>query len=268
MKDEHLKFFFFKVVLATNIAETSITIDKIAFVVDCGYVKERRYNPATKIESLMKVRITKFQAIQRQGRAGRTQPGKCYRLYSEQLYNEFKDAQKPDIQRSNLEGVILDLFAMGIESPMKFEFIDAPTDSAMNAAMTTLVELAALDSAFCLTPLGRQMASYPLDPSLAKVLITATELGCSTETLKVVGILSAQPQNLFLRSDDQSVDEHRKAKEMFNQPEGDHLTYLAIYDEWTRNNCSEEWCQKNFIQYRYLAEAEDIKVQLTDIMIK
>lgn len=254
--------------LATNIAETSITIEKIVFIVDCGYVKEKRYNPITKIESLMKVRITKFQAIQRQGRAGRTQPGKCYRLYSEKLYNDLPDAQKPDIQRTNVEGVILDLFAMGVESPMKFEFIDAPTDAAIDVALVTLMELSALDSEFKLTTLGRQMASYPLEPCLAKVLITAANLGCSVDTSKIIAIMSTrQHQNLFIRSN-RSIAEYRKAKEVFDQPEGDHITYLNVYDQWTTNDCSEEWCQENFLQYRYLVEAKDIKEQLTDIMVK
>lgn len=253
--------------LATNIAETSITIENIVFIVDCGYVKEKRYNPSTKIESLMKVRITKFQAIQRQGRAGRTQPGKCYRLYSEKLYNDLPDAQKPDIQRSNVEGVILDLFAMGIENPMNFEFVDAPTDAAIDEALANLKELKALDSTFKLTPLGRQMASFPLEPTLAKVLITAAKLGCATETLKIVAILSTPHQNLFNRTN-RSLAEFRHAKEIFDQPEGDHLTFLKIYDQWTTNEYSEEWCQENFLQYRHLAEAKDIKEQLTDIMIK
>lgn len=235
---------------------------------DCGYVKEKRYDPSTKIESLTKVRITKFQAIQRQGRAGRTQPGKCYRLYSERLFNGLDDAQKPDIQRANVEGVILDLFALGLKHPKKFNFIDAPTDGAVDDALNTLQELSALDSAYKLTPLGRLMASFPLEPSLAKVLITAAKLGCCTDTLKIVAILSnTQHQSVFRRTN-RTLTEFRSAKKVFDQPEGDHLTLLKVYDQWIENACSEEWCQKNFLQYISLAEAKDITEQLTDIMIK
>lgn len=253
--------------MATNIAETSITIDGIVFVIDCGYVKQRCFNFATKIESLLKVPLTKFQAIQRQGRAGRTQPGKCYRLYSEEQYLRFKDAPQPDIQRSNVEFVVLDLLAMGVDNPLKFEFIDPPPAAALGEALLGLKELSALDDKLSLTPLGRQMAGYPLDPPLAKVLITSAELGCSKEILKIVSLLSVQHQHLFIRNR-RTRDAVYKTKQRFHAPEGDHLTFLRIYDEWIRNNCSEEWCAENFIQFRFMAEAEDVRAQLRDIMIK
>lgn len=215
----------------------------------------------------MKIPITKFQSIQRQGRAGRTQPGKCFRLYSKETYDAFREAQEPDIQRSNVDAVVLDFIAMGIENPLKFEFVDAPSGAAIGEALISLKELSALDNTLTLTPLGRQMAGFPLDPPLAKVLITSAKLGCSTDALKIVSMLSIQHQHLFLRNKRNSSDV-RMIKERFNQPDGDHLTFLGIYDQWTKNGLSEEWCKKNYIQYRYMTEAEDIKFQLRDIMIK
>lgn len=213
------------------------------------------------------VPITKFQAIQRKGRAGRTQPGKCYRLYSEESYILFKDAPQPDIQRSNVEFVVLDLLAMGVDNPTKFEFVDSPPVAAIGEALISLRELSALDATLTLTPLGRQMAGYPLDPPLAKVLITSAKLGCSKEILKIVSLLSTQHQHLFVRNK-RNRDTIFKTKQSFNAPEGDHLTLLRIYDQWISNNYSEEWCAINFINFRFLVEAEDIKAQLQGLMIK
>lgn len=156
---------------------------------------------------------------------------------------------------------------MGIDNILKFEFVDAPSGKAIAEALIGLKELSALDDSLSLTKLGRQMARYPLDPPLAKVLITSAELGCSKEVLKIVSVLSTQHQQLFLRNKI-NCDEIRKVKELFHQPNGDHLTFLGIYDQWIKNKCTEDWCQKNFIQYRHLAEAKDIKHQLKDIMKK
>ncbi|KAG4070863.1 hypothetical protein HA402_011089 [Bradysia odoriphaga] len=255
-----------KIVLATNVAETSVTIDGIVFVIDCGYVKERRYNYSTKIETLVKVPITKFQAIQRQGRAGRTQPGKCYRLYSEEMYQRFKDAPVPDIQRSNVESVVLDLLAMGVTNPLKFDFVDPPATDAIGEALIALKDLSAVDDKLSITPLGRQMSYYPLDPPLAKVLIASADLGCSKEVLKIVSLLSTQHQHLFIRKK-RNDDIVFSKRQRFHAAEGDHLTFLKIYDEWVNNKRSEEWCEQNFIQFRFLAEAEEIRDQLKNIMI-
>lgn len=211
--------------------------------------------------------ITKFQAIQRQGRAGRTQPGECYRLYYADTYSRFKEAPQPDIQRSNVEFVVLDLLAMGVDNPLKFEFVDAPPAAAIGEALFSLRELSALDDGLKLTQLGRQMASYPLDPPLAKVLITSAQLGCATEILKIVSVLSTQHQHLFMRNK-RNRQESDRTKERFFSPEGDHMTFLGIYDAWSKTNYSEEWCAQNFIQYRFLAEAKEIKGQLTQLMIK
>lgn len=215
----------------------------------------------------MKVPITKFQAIQRQGRAGRTQPGKCFRLYSEETYNKFEDAPQPDIQRSNVDFVVLDLLAMGVENPLKFEFVDCPPKAAIGEALISLKHLSALDDSLSLTQLGRQMAAYPLDPPLAKVLITSAKLGCSTEILKIISLLSTQHQHLFIRNK-RNRDVVLKKQQLFHAPEGDHLTYLCIYNEWMKNNYSEEWCSAHFIHFRFMMEAEDIRAQLRDVMIK
>lgn len=166
-----------------------------------------------------------------------------------------------------MEFVVLDLLAMGVSNPLKFEFLDPPPGAAIGEALISLKELSALDDSLSITPLGRQMAGYPLDPPLAKVLITSADLGCSKEILKIVSLLSTQHQHLFIRNN-RNRDVICNTKQRFSAPEGDHLTFLRIYNEWINNNYSEEWCAQNFIQFRFLAEAKEIKTQLQDIMIK
>lgn len=187
-------------------------------------------------------------------------------MYSEETYRRFKDAPQPSIQRSNVEFVVLDLLAMGITNILSFDFIDAPPKEAIGGALISLKELSALDNSLAITPLGRQISAYPLDPPLAKVLVESAKLGCATEALKIVAVLGVQHQQLFRRNkrNDGMI---RKARERFHVSEGDHLTLLSIYDEFARSNFSEEWCEKNFINFKYLTDAEDIKSQLVDIMI-
>lgn len=255
-----------KVVLATNIAETSLTIDGIKFVIDCGYFKQNEYNPKSGIYSLVTKQITKFQAIQRAGRAGRTQPGKCYRLYRQYDFtNTMQNSTTPEITRCNVESVILDIIVMGISNPLDFPFMDPPSRDAILEALQHLKELSALDACFQLTELGRRMSEFPLAPHLAKVLIESEKLGCEQDVLKIVAMLSTQYQNIFKRGKKyrKKSDEVRKS---FHNTDGDLLTLLKIYDTWVWNNYSERWCWDNYIQFRHLCDAEEIRQQLADIL--
>lgn len=255
-----------KVVLATNIAETSLTIDGIKYVIDCGYFKQNEYNPKSGIYSLVLKRITRFQAIQRAGRAGRTQPGKCYRLYRQfEFTNTMQEATTPEITRCNVESVILDIIAMDIPNPLEFPFMDPPSRDAIMEALQHLKELSALDGNLKLTDLGRRMSEFPLAPHLAKVVIESEKLGCEQEVLKIVAMLSIQYQNIFKRGKKyrKESDEVRKT---FQNTDGDLLTLLKIYDTWVWNNYSDNWCWENYIQYRHLCDAEEIRQQLEDIL--
>lgn len=255
-----------KVVLATNIAETSLTIDGIKYVIDCGYFKQNEYNPKSGIYSLVLKRITRFQAIQRAGRAGRTQPGKCYRLYRQYDFtNTMQEATTPEITRCNVESVILDIIAMDIPNPLEFPFMDPPSRDAIMEALQHLKELSALDGNLKLTDLGRRMSEFPLAPHLAKVVIESEKLGCEQEVLKIVAMLSIQYQNIFKRGKKyrKESDEVRKT---FQNTDGDLLTLLKIYDTWVWNNYSENWCWENYIQFRHLCDAEEIRQQLEDIL--
>lgn len=253
-----------KVVIATNIAETSITIDGIYYVIDPGFVKQNVYDAKLGMDSLVVVPISQAQARQRSGRAGRTGPGKCYRLYTEQAYrNEMLPSSVPEIQRTNLANMVLMLKAMGINDLINFDFMDPPPIQSLVTAMELLFQLGALDTEGLLTRMGRKMAEFPLEPNLSKMLILSVDLGCSEEILTIVAMLSAQ--NIFYRpKEKQAVADQKKAK--FHQPEGDHLTLLAVYNGWKASKYSNAWCYENYIQARSLKRAQDVRKQLLGIM--
>lgn len=253
-----------KVVVATNVAETSLTIPGIYYVVDPGFSKQNAYDARLGMDSLVVMPISQAQARQRAGRAGRTGPGKCYRLYTEAAYrNEMLPTSIPDIQRTNLAHTILLLKAMGINDLLSFDFMDPPPAQTMLTALESLYALSALDDEGLLTRLGRKMADFPLEPTLAKMLIASVELGCSEEILSIVAMLSI-PTVFYRPKEKQGQADAKKAK--FNQPEGDHLTLLTVYNGWKASNYSNPWCFENFIQARSVRRAEDVRKQLLGIM--
>ena len=253
-----------KVVIATNIAETSITIDHIYYVIDPGFVKQNAYDPKLGMDSLVVTPISQAQAKQRAGRAGRTGPGKCFRLYTEAAFqSEMLPTSIPEIQRQNLASTILMLKAMGINDLLHFDFMDPPPTNTMLTALEELYALSALDDEGLLTRLGRKMADFPMDPSLAKVVIAAVDLGCSDEVLSIVAMLSLQ--SVFYRpKEKQTQADQKKAK--FHDPHGDHLTLLNVYNSWKQNKYANPWCFENFIQARSMRRAKDVRDQLVKIM--
>ncbi|KAF9922003.1 DEAH-box ATP-dependent RNA helicase prp22 [Linnemannia zychae] len=253
-----------KVVIATNVAETSITIDGIYYVVDPGFVKQNAYDAKLGMDSLIVTPISQAQARQRMGRAGRTGPGKCYRLYTEAAYiNEMMPNPVPEIQRTNLAMTVLTLKGMGINDLINFDFMDPPPVQTLLTALEQLFALSALDSEGLLTRLGRKMAVFPMEPPLAKMLILSTDLHCSEEILTIVSMLSVQ--NVFHRpKEKQALADSKKAK--FHQPEGDHLTLLTVYNAWKASKFSNPWCFENFIQARGMKRAQDVRKQLLGYM--
>ncbi|CAN6625011.1 pre-mRNA-splicing factor ATP-dependent RNA helicase Prp22p [Trichomonascus vanleenenianus] len=253
-----------KVILATNIAETSITVDGIYYVVDPGFVKMNAYDPKIGMDKLLVSPISQAQANQRAGRAGRTGPGKCYRLYTEQAFQtEMLPATIPEIQRQNLAHTILMLKAMGINDLLNFDFMDPPPTNTMLTALEELYQLNALDQEGLLTRLGRRMADFPMEPALSKVCIASVDAKCSDEVLTIVAMITAQ--NVFYRPrDKQKQADERKAR--FHDATGDHMTLLNVYNAWVRSGRSKMWCQENFIQDRTIRRAQDVKDQLVRIM--
>lgn len=233
-------------------------------MVDPGFAKQKVYNAKIGMDSLVVAPISQAAARQRAGRAGRTGPGKCYRLYTEAAYkNEMLPTNIPEIQRTNLGNTVLTLKAMGINDLLHFDFMDPPPVQTLIAAMEQLYALSALDDEGMLTRLGRKMAEFPLEPPLSKMLIASVDMGCSDEILTIVAMLSVQ--NVFYRpKDKQAQADQKKAK--FFQPEGDHLTLLAVYEAWKAAKFSNPWCYENFIQARSLRRAQDVRKQLLQIM--
>ena len=180
-----------KVVVATNIAETSLTIDGIVYVIDPGFVKQKSFNPRTGMESLVVTQISKAAAQQRSGRAGRTAPGKCFRLYTAWAYkNELPENTIPEIQRTNLGNVVLMLKALGIEDLVHFDFMDPPPPETIMRALEQLYALGALNAQGELTKTGRRMAEFPLDPMMSKMLLGAEKYGVSEEVCTICAMLS------------------------------------------------------------------------------
>ncbi len=178
-------------IVSTNIAETSLTVDGIKYVIDAGYCKLKVYNPKIGMDALQMTPISQANANQRAGRAGRTGPGYCYRLFTErQFVSELLGNQIPEIQRTNLSNVVLLLKSLGVDNLLEFDFMDPPPQDNIMNSMYQLWVLGALDNTGALTVLGRKMVEFPLDPPLAKMLIFAEELKCTTEILIVVSMLS------------------------------------------------------------------------------
>uniref|UniRef100_A0A8C5EQ23 ATP-dependent RNA helicase DHX15 n=1 Tax=Gouania willdenowi TaxID=441366 RepID=A0A8C5EQ23_GOUWI len=189
-----------KVVVSTNIAETSLTIDGVVFVIDPGFAKQKVYNPRIRVESLLVTAISKASAQQRAGRAGRTRPGKCFRLYTEKAYKtEMQDNTYPEILRSNLGSVVLQLKKLGIDDLVHFDFMDPPAPETLMRALELLNYLASLNDDGDLTELGSMMAEFPLDPQLAKMVIASCEFNCSNEILSITAMLSGNQHNCWAR---------------------------------------------------------------------
>ena len=253
-----------KVVVATNIAETSLTIDGVVFVIDPGFSKQKVYNPRIRVESLLVSPISKASAQQRAGRAGRTRPGKCFRLYTEKAYrSEMTENTYPEILRSNLATVVLQLKKLGINDLVHFDFMDPPAPETLMRALELLNYVQALDDEGELTPLGAIMAEFPLDPQLAKMLIASCDFNCSNEALSITAMLSV-PQ-CFMRPPEQRKQAD-DAKQRFAHVDGDHLTLLNVYHAFKQNHDNATWCYENFINYRSLKSADNVRQQLSRIM--
>jgi len=255
-----------KIIVATNIAETSITIDGIVYVVDSGMSKQKVYNPRLRQESLLVSSISRASAKQRAGRAGRTRPGKCFRIYTEDSYKkELQDNTYPEILRSNLSTVILNLKKLGIDDLVHFDFMDPPAPETMMRALELLNYLGALNDDGDLTDFGSKMAELPLDPEMAKVLLASTGFSCVNEILSIVSLLTV-PQ-IFLRPKDNTSDAD-DAKAKFIHKDGDHITMLNAFNLFKQKELDQSWCIENFLNYRSLKTANDVRNQLRRYLTK
>lgn len=257
-----------KVILSTNIAETSVTISGIKYVIDTGMVKAKRFNPDSGLEVLAVQRVSKAQAWQRAGRAGREDSGSCYRLYTEQEFDSLIPMTVPEIQRCNLASVMLQLMALGIPDVMNFDFMSKPSPEAVRSAVEHLELLGAVErkeGQVFLTALGKKMASFPLEPRYAKTILLSPNFSCSEEILSIVSLLSV---DTVLYNPPARREEVLAVRKKFSSSEGDHMTLLNIYRAFKKVTGNKEWCRENFVNSRNMGLVKEVQAQLKDICLK
>ncbi|XP_051124983.1 probable pre-mRNA-splicing factor ATP-dependent RNA helicase DEAH9 [Andrographis paniculata] len=254
-----------KVVISTNIAETSLTLEGVVYVVDSGFSKQRFYNPMTDIESLIVAPISKASARQRTGRAGRVRPGKCYRLYTEEYFlNEMPANGIPEMQRSNLVSCVIQLKALGIDNILGFDWPAAPTPQALIRALEVLYCLGVLDDDAKLTsPTGFQVAEIPLDPMISKMILASNDYGCTEEVITIAAVLSIQSIWFSGWGAQKELDE---AKLKYAAAEGDHITFLNVYKGFMESGKSSNWCHKNHVNFHAMKKVDEIRKQLRRIV--
>jgi ATP-dependent RNA helicase DDX35 len=250
-----------KVIVSTNIAEASVTIDNILYVIDSGFVKLRAFNPATGIETLTATPVSKASATQRSGRAGRTKPGKCFRLYTEASHASLAPTSIPEIQRSNLAPVILQLKALGVDNIARFAFLTAPPAELLIRGLELLYSLGALDTYAKLTrPLGARMAELAIEPMLARALLAAPAFGVTGEMLSIAAMTSVGSVWVEHSGERKRLESTRRK---FAAEEGDHLTLLNVYRAFVTTGRKEVgFCRDNSLNFRSMTRAVSVRGQL------
>lgn len=259
-----------KIIVATNVAETSITVPGIRFVVDTGLARISRYNPRTGTTSLKISRISKASCDQRRGRCGRTGPGTCIRLYSEEDFLLREDFTLPEIQRSNLAEVILQMISLQLGSPDVFPFVDAPPGSAIRDGYRTLKELGALTGRHYLTPKGRLMSRLPLDPRISRIIVESMAAGSTREIVILAAALSSQDPRVRPPGKEQKAE---AAHQRFTDNRSDFLTLLNIWqDLFVDNDTSptssqlSRYCKTNYLSWQRMREWKDVQEQIVRLL--
>ncbi|CAG8770878.1 884_t:CDS:10 [Gigaspora margarita] len=238
-----------KIILATNIAETSITINGVRYVVDTGKCKMKKFNSRVGMESLSIVNISKDSADQRMGRA-------------EEEYNKMEKNTEPEIKRCNLASIILLLKAFGIDNVLEFDYLDAPSRSLLKRALEQLFILKALNNQGKITDLGRKMSEFPLEPAYAKVLIASEQMSCTREVINIVSLLSVD--SIFFSPQDQR-DQALDMKKKFISPLGDLITYLNVLRSYETHKGDLDWCKQNFVNKRNMKHVINVRKQLIQL---
>ncbi|XP_065676764.1 ATP-dependent RNA helicase DHX33 [Hydra vulgaris] len=256
-----------KIIISTNIAETSVTIPGIKHVVDCGMVKAKTHNPTTGLEVLKVQPISKAQARQRSGRAGRECAGICYRLYPEKTFEALDDYTVPEIKRCNLRGVLLQLLALGLKDVLKFDFMDSPPQCAIEYALNQLVMLGAVESinAQKITEKGKTMCAFPLDPPLAACILSAHEYGCTEELITIVALMTVE--SIFYIPPNQR-ERSKKVLAKFTSTEGDHISMLLFFRAYKQAKGNIQWCVEHFVNIKAIKNVLQIRHQLRDLSLR
>ncbi|KAF1351862.1 putative ATP-dependent RNA helicase [Delphinella strobiligena] len=253
-----------KVILATNIAETSITVPGVRFVIDSGKAKIKRYRPTIGLDSLLVKAITKSSAEQRKGRAGREAAGKCYRLYTSKDFEQFEKDTEPEILRTDLSSAMLTMKARGIEDPWNFPLLAQPSREAMGRALLQLLGINALDPDGQLNDIGRKIARLPLTPALGRVIIAAAtpEMDCLLHVIDIVACFSVE--NIFLETkDEDSKPEIAEARARLSRRQGDHLTVLAAVQAYSADRTDRKaWARQHMVSHRAMQSVMDVRKQI------
>jgi ATP-dependent helicase HrpA len=255
-----------RVVLATNVAETSLTVPGIRYVIDTGLARVKRYSHRNKVEQLQVENISRAAANQRAGRCGRVSSGVCFRLYSEEDFQKRAPYTDPEILRSSLAGVILRMKSLHLGDVEDFPFLERPAPRMIADGYTLLAELGAIDETSKeLTPVGRELAKLPLDPKIGRMILAARDLGCLKEMLVIAAALSTQdardrPQERAAAAD--------QAHAQWKDEKSEFLSYLKLWTAadavWKHESSSKQkqWCKQNFINWLRLREWRDVHGQL------
>jgi len=254
-----------RIVLATNIAETSITVPGIRYVIDTGLARMSRYSVSSKVQRLPIERISQASANQRAGRCGRVSAGTCLRLYSEQDFDSRPEFTEPEIKRTNLAAVILQMISLGLGEIRKFPFLESPDNKSVNDGYKLLVELGALTPSHTLTDIGRIMSRFPIDPRLSRMLIAADKRACLAEVLTIVSALSIQDPREISQENRQKA---RTKLAEFDDPRSDFLSLCKLWDEYER--CRQQmsasqlrkFCKQYFLSFVRMREWREVHYQL------
>ncbi len=253
-----------KIIVATNIAETSLTIDGVRFVVDSGLIKQQHFDSQTGLQSLDVVAHSAAGCEQRKGRAGRTQPGICYRLYTEKDLQNRPTFTFPEIQRMSLARAVLIMESMGIDDVEHFDLIDSPDFQAFREAYQVLIILGANDfRTKRITELGRKMAELPLDPCIARMLIEAEKYRCVKSIAAFAAFQSVPHVFMRPRGKEELAD---RAHQQFMHPKSDAITLITVWNKYVANGRKPDWCYRHFLNSHALEEVELIYSQLLDIL--
>ncbi|KAJ3564925.1 hypothetical protein NP233_g7972 [Leucocoprinus birnbaumii] len=253
-----------KLIISTNIAEASVTIEGIKYVVDSGFVKIRVYNPTTALASLLTVPISVASATQRAGRAGRTSPGVCYRLYPETSLNSMPLSTPPEITRTDMTTPILQLKSLGIDDLMKFEWVSSPPAETVLRALEGLHAAGMIDNNGRLTLMGEQVAECPVEVGIARMLFQSKEHNCGEEILTIAAMTAVQ--DVFVIPDGAPGALAELERRKFTAEEGDHLTLLNAYNAFTKYGRSSSWCKAHALSFRAMSRAVSIRAQLKKYM--
>ncbi|TGJ82559.1 hypothetical protein E0Z10_g6212 [Xylaria hypoxylon] len=262
-----------KVVLATNIAETSVTVPGVRYVVDCGKAKVKQFRARLGMESLLAKAISKSSAIQRTGRAGREGPGKSFRLYTSETYEELQDADLPEILRNDVLGAVLTMKARGINDILSFPLMDFPDIEAIEKALIHLYGLGALADDGSITEIGRKLALFPVSAPYGRVLLAAAspESDCLLEVIDVIAVITSG-ETIFHQiqtEDDSERDTIEEARKELQRREGDILTFLTTMQRYAAENSDRiAWCRTRRVSARNMRQALNIRRQLRGICVK